>query len=519
MEPAGGRRPPRRRGQGAAKAEPRLLYLIRKVERGRVAEGEELAKEDLPHNLAAVRVLEHILDMHDFKPASKRNKIGEIKAELVRRQGMMLKLGAVRIAIMFASSEHPQLCEYGLVLATKLLRGGNPDVQAAFMDFVSNPLVAQAIRPFDGTSSPFLDRMRDLLRLAMVEVHDERIYRAQQADRLEHFDEEARENEWSEATKAVMHAEICRPFPTRAFALDLLETLRLLCEGHNTAMQDLLREQSGSASSARIDLVTEIATLLVTLEPNIDEFNIDIVIKCVETLTEMCQGNESMGNAKQLCDGKVIGVAERLVLVKTLRGVEDDKLNELRSSVIQLLMAMLEGIDRSAERVMLRTFDIPAIAKMLDWLYDNKREVEEDDSEEEEEAEEEKKKKKFEALTGGVKKGFGGAAKMASSTRRRRRRRRARRSSSWSSFRAASRRPTRTATRSTSCCATSRTLRSRTRRTARSRTRSACARRSRTRASRRRSGSTRSSSRRARSTTRRASSSASSSASLSCASS
>ena len=129
-----------------------------------------------------------------------------------------------------------------------------------------------------------------------------------------------------------------RPFPSRSFVIEALETLRLLCEGHNNAMQEHLREQPNDLSD--IDMVSEVYQLLYALEPEIDETNIEQVrastsrpslptessaahrecscthahthtlthtcgpaarqvIKCIETLTEFIQGNISRGNTMQ----------------------------------------------------------------------------------------------------------------------------------------------------------------------------------------------------------------------------
>mgnify|MGYP007125911337 CR=1 FL=1 len=84
-------------------------------------------------------------------------------------------------------------------------------------------------------------------------------------------------------------------------------------------VQDLLREGAAvgtSSASAHVNLVSEISGLLVALEPELDVFNIGRCTRAIETLTELCQGNDSLGNAKQLCNGKVIGIAERLLLLR-----------------------------------------------------------------------------------------------------------------------------------------------------------------------------------------------------------
>ena len=63
----------------------------------------------------------------------------------------------------------------------------------------------------------------------------------------------------------------------RGTRLSLRLCFRLLCEGHNTQMQDLLREQSSATTGARVDLVSEISTLLAALEPEMDHENVEQV--------------------------------------------------------------------------------------------------------------------------------------------------------------------------------------------------------------------------------------------------
>ena len=50
----------------------------------------------------------------------------------------------------------------------------------------------------------------------------------------------------SAAAKEAMREDIERPYPSHAFVVDVLEMLRLQCEGHNEASQDFLREHSSN---------------------------------------------------------------------------------------------------------------------------------------------------------------------------------------------------------------------------------------------------------------------------------
>lgn len=362
----------RRAGPRGARAGSRLSYLILNIERSRLPEDTIADEEQLAHVLASLRVLEKILSMRDFHPSGRgggRAAEAETERELRLRQRLLVDLGAARVCVMMICSEAPAVCEMGLKVAIGLLRHGNPRSQAAFYELVADPMRADSVAAYDGGRQSFFHKMRAHLRLALSEIREAKIHREQQAERRAAFAEQAAAHEWSDATKAAMLAEIERPFAERSMVLNVLELLRLLCEGHNSQVQDLLREQSSVTSGASIDLVTEIAAYLGALEPEIDAHNVVHVIQCLETLTELCQGNVSMGNTRLLADGKVIYIAERLLLLRELRDVAEARLCRLRERAVTLLMAMLEGADRTAERVMLRRLNIAALARMLEHLY------------------------------------------------------------------------------------------------------------------------------------------------------
>ena len=80
----------------------------------------------------------------------------------------------------------------------------------------------------------------------------------------------------SAATVVAMRTDLERDFPSRSFVLDVLELLRLMCEGHNEDFQNFLREQPNE-SIRNVDLVSEVYLLLSELEPEADETNIDQV--------------------------------------------------------------------------------------------------------------------------------------------------------------------------------------------------------------------------------------------------
>lgn len=64
----------------------------------------------------------------------------------------------------------------------------------------------------------------------------------------------------SPATAAAMRSHLSHPFETCAYTLEALETLQLLCEGHNETLQNFLKEQVGEPQN--VDLLAETWLLL-----------------------------------------------------------------------------------------------------------------------------------------------------------------------------------------------------------------------------------------------------------------
>jgi hypothetical protein len=73
-----------------------LASVVRRLEAGRVVEGQVLDEEVLSRNLASLRVLEKVMTMH-----------GDKQAEKEHRQDVMLELGVPRVCMMMIASEHP----------------------------------------------------------------------------------------------------------------------------------------------------------------------------------------------------------------------------------------------------------------------------------------------------------------------------------------------------------------------------------------------------------------------------
>ena len=235
------------------------------------AEAESL---DLSRTVASLRVLVAILDVDaEAEPL-----------KLAQRQSMLDGMGASRVALMMACCEADELAAAGLQLGLALLRRGNADAQSTMLAALAEGGGTE-LRPYDGSGRDFLATMRWRLRLAVKEIHEKKWYLEQQRERRESFAEATAG--LSAATVVALRAQLEKDFPARSHEMEVLELLRLMCEGHNQRWQDFLCEQPEALSS--VDLLTETYQLLNHLEPEIDETNIAVVQQCVETLTEFVQ--------------------------------------------------------------------------------------------------------------------------------------------------------------------------------------------------------------------------------------
>ena len=68
-------------------------------------------------------------------------------------------------------------------------------------------------------------------------------------------------------------ALLVKEYEDASFYWEVLELLRLMCEGHHVEMQEYIRTQPHQVTSH--DLVTEVYLFLLALEPELDGTNVD----------------------------------------------------------------------------------------------------------------------------------------------------------------------------------------------------------------------------------------------------
>ena len=350
-----------------------LSNLISTLLGGRLKHGERMDKLTLQRTSALLRVLVSILERSD--PHDDERSRVDHQERLEAHTSLQSLLGgappvglhAARIALMMISCDVDGLCGMGLELGIALLRGGNLEVQKAMFELLSVPKILSEIGAFDGTDTPLLHMLKMRIRKAISEIREEKFYLESQRERRATFEEDTAG--LSAATVDAMKAELEQPFASRSFVLLTLQFLQLLCEGHNNELQDLLSSDEGADHT--VDLVSEVYELLFALEPEMDATNLPQVELCVAALTEFLQGNVSMRNSRKLLDTKLLEVLDRLVHKKleSIAGVDISTLCELRCSVTTLLMALLEGTDRSVETRMCAILDLSELSSAASDLY------------------------------------------------------------------------------------------------------------------------------------------------------
>ena len=309
---------------------------------------------------------------------------GTSVSALARRQRALSDFGACAVTVRLVSCQEPRLFACGLQLGMALVRGGNREVQATFLELICT-LDREMVAALDGTSWTFFERVREALRLAIKEVPERRTFLRSQADSREQFAGYA--EGLSASTVELLRNDLQRSFVTRAHPELLLGFLKELCEGHYVEMQDAMHNQPNTEFD--IHVPHEIFRLMAALEPLLDAGNVGQMLQACAALTEMLQGNTSGEVTRALLETKLLALADRL-LVKprtpdSAGDLDVDALHkrsprwrmELQEAVLTLLHALLEHSDQGTGSThsevldhMQAALDLPSLAALAGRLYD-----------------------------------------------------------------------------------------------------------------------------------------------------
>ncbi len=246
-------------------------------------------------------------------------------------QSQLNDLGATQLIFRLINVPNSNIVHEVLSFGIALLHGGNKHVQTEILNtFKSNPNCDLFVE--------IRTRMRKLL-----EDLEERKIHSQKRERKNAL-VSAFSLGFSLTGKSIAEAALEQQTEEKqmkdsGFIKQILRFLQLLCEGHNLELQSLLRLQPYSAKS--VDLISETAACLESLEGGIDKNNIDIAIQLFATLTEYCQG-PSAENQITLSRTKLCESINYIWRLKTLN-VEHAKINKLKESMLITLLSLLEG--------------------------------------------------------------------------------------------------------------------------------------------------------------------------------
>eukprot|EP00004_Rigifila_ramosa_P007532 TRINITY_DN1851_c0_g1_i3.p1 TRINITY_DN1851_c0_g1~~TRINITY_DN1851_c0_g1_i3.p1 ORF type:complete len:2531 (+),score=660.03 TRINITY_DN1851_c0_g1_i3:1073-7594(+) len=120
---------------------------------------------------------------------------------------------------------------------------------------------------------------------------------------------------------------------------DIVRVLQLLCEGHNSEMQNYLREQADNVQS--FNLVSETVEYLLQLERYIGPPTISLCSQLFAAVTEFCQG-PCRGNQSAAVRAKICEVSSR-ILRNPLDDCDPAAVSDLKRMIAVCLLSLLEG--------------------------------------------------------------------------------------------------------------------------------------------------------------------------------
>jgi len=286
--------------------------------------------------------------------------------KLVKKQNVICKLGITKLIInIVANCKSDLVFKVVLKLAIALLFGGNPTVQANFLD---------NFQSFQKKSESFFLELRHRLRRGITEIEDTKQFYLKHIQIIistgeEHHQDIIKtipntgsfisENLYQLVNDFIVHEKDDK-YEASSSISEILRFLQLFCEGHNFQLQNYLRLQPNQGES--YDLVSEPALgFLETLEREIDATNIDIAIQLFVTLTEYCQGPCPANQIALVLHTKLCDSA-KFILSYDYERLDVAKVSQLKQAALTTLLSLLEGkVDPSIPRHMLLTLDFSSI--------------------------------------------------------------------------------------------------------------------------------------------------------------
>jgi len=272
-----------------------------------------------------------------------QNRLDKL-GEYTSRKAKGKTFGATTMMMrMICDPKHEDVLKESLELGIALLQDGNDQVQ----DRIYKYFVHDA-------EGMFFESMRDLIRRGCEEIKERKAYNLRIKEILS--SSEAQDQDELLSSLPVFHE--------RTHMMQVLRFIQLTCEGHNRKLQEYWRQQFAGVRS--YDIVSEIANFLVELHASgIDNKNIDSVIQCLETLTELMQG-PCKGNQTVLSVSKLPSTCNKILLQREFSGCSSDECLELQATTAVALSSLLEGCrDNKVPINIANDFDFDNVLNLL----------------------------------------------------------------------------------------------------------------------------------------------------------
>jgi hypothetical protein len=249
-----------------------------------------------------------------------------------------------KLVVMLSKAPKPLLIAT-LKCLNELLRDGNARVQAVVLNWAR-----------DRSDEDFFMQIRTRMVQCREQLRDRR-----RAIRRDIGDDFAR----TEKLSSALHVRLARRFNFDVPLL-FLELVQLLCEGHNTEMQNYFRIQMDNQVS--INVLESVTGVLEVLVKFVDSATMDLATQTVATITELLQG--PCHENQDFMVSQNIGDIITRVFTSNYYDISDDDRWTLRSCAVTLLLSLMEGhMDIGIISTLMQSLDLAPLVNVMDTTY------------------------------------------------------------------------------------------------------------------------------------------------------
>uniref|UniRef100_A0AAQ5ZMC5 Inositol 1,4,5-trisphosphate receptor n=1 Tax=Amphiprion ocellaris TaxID=80972 RepID=A0AAQ5ZMC5_AMPOC len=303
----------------------------------------------------------------------------KLGSSVVEIQCLLDNVGTSELVIdLIVNTKNDRVFEESILLGIALLQGGNTQIQNSFY----SQLYKQK------KSERFFKVFYDRMRLAQQEI------RATVSVNMFELSCRKRDDDGDVSSIShVMALEETQMSPAITIMKPILRYLQLLCENHNSDLQNFLRNQNNKTN---YNLVCETLQFLDCICGSttgglgllglyINESNVDLVRQTLETITEYCQGpchENQTCIAKHESNGIDIIIALIVNSINPLGKHRLDLVLELKNNASKLLLAIMESRHDSenAEKILYKMRPIELVDVMKEAYAQGLENEEDEDS-------------------------------------------------------------------------------------------------------------------------------------------